>query len=174
MKKTDNQMMMTAVSLVVLAVLSRLVPHYPNFTAVGALAIFSGSALKDKRVAYALPLIAMFITDLILGFHNTMLVVYASMLVGVALGHSLLNKTSVLRVGGVALLNAVQFFVITNFGIWALGSYYTKDVAGLLTCYTAAIPFFGYSLGGDLFFATLMFGAYSLVAARITRTQTAQ
>jgi hypothetical protein len=147
-----------------------LVPHPPNFAPIGATALFSGSRLKGWQ-AYLVPLIAMLLTDPIRSameghypaYSSMTVVIYASLMVYVFLGRTLLRVTSSpVRIALVSVLGSTQFFLITNFFIW-LGSEveYPQTVAGLLTCYTAALPFFQRTVVGDLFYAAILFTAHA-------------
>ncbi len=167
------------VGMVLLAALTRLVPHPPNFTPIAAVALFGAAYFKDKRAAFLVPLLALFLSDVALevttrlglysgwlaqgqGFHQGMWVVYGAMALVTALGLLLQRKKSVLRVAGVVLAGSVLFFVVTNFAVWAEGAIYPRTAAGLSACYIAAIPFFQWSLLGDACFATALFGGFAL------------
>jgi len=145
--------------MILAAALSRLIPHPPNFSPVAALALFGGAAIASKRLAFVLPLAAMFLSDLILGFSLMTPVIYGCFALIVCLGFWVKRSQSVGRIGLAAVAGAILFFVVTNFGVWALGSYYPKTVAGLTECFVAAIPFFWNTLISDLFYATILFGA---------------
>ena len=151
-----------ALALIVLAAALRIAPHPWNFTPVGAMALFSGAVLKDRRLAFLFPLLALFAGDLFIGFHKLIPIVYASFLVSVAIGLWLRDRRTVARISLATLLGAIQFFLVTNFAVWALGSFYPRTVAGLATCYIAGIPFFWNTLAGDALYATLFFGGYTL------------
>lgn len=140
----------------------RLLPHPWNFTPIGAMALFGGAFLRDKRAALVVPLAALFAGDLVLGFYRLMPVVYASFLVSVAIGFLLRERRSAPRVAGAALLGSVQFFVVTNFAVWAAGGLYPRTGAGLAACYAAALPFFRNTLAGDLLCAGVLFGGFAL------------
>ena len=150
-------------SLIVLsAVFSRLIPHPPNFAPITAVALFGGSYFNDKRLAFAVPLTAMFLSDLIIGLHALMLVVYVCFGFIVLIGFQIRNRRSVLRIGVAVLSGSVIFFIVTNFGVWLVGSFYPKTITGLFECYAAAIPFFHNSIIGDLVYSTLLFGGFEL------------
>jgi len=140
----------------------RLVPHPPNFTPVGALALFSGAFLGRRALAFAAPIGAMLVSDAIIGFHSAMPFVYAGVAATVLLGQFALSRLTALRVAGVAILGSVLFFALTNFGVWLQSGMYPPTLAGLAACYVAAIPFFQYSLAGDLLFTGLLFGGFAL------------
>src|SRR6267143_2137610 len=115
-----------ALVLIILAAALRIAPHPWNFTPVGAMALFSGAVLKDRRLAFLFPLLALFAGDLFIGFHKLMPIVYASFLVNVAIGLFLRHRRTVSRVAGATSLGAIQFFLFTNFGVWWLGGFYLK------------------------------------------------
>jgi hypothetical protein len=145
--------------MITTAALSRLIPHPPNFSPVAALALFGGAAIASKRLAFVLPLAAMFLSDLILGFSPLTPVIYGCFALIVCLGFWVKRSQSVGRIGLAAVAGAILFFAVTNFGVWAMGLYYSKTGTGLAECFTAAIPFFWNTLTSDLFYAALLFGA---------------
>ena len=155
-------------AMILAAALSRLIPHPPNLASVSAVALFGGAYLADKRVAFLLPLAALFLSDLVLGFYRHMEIVYLSFAVIVGIGRLLQNNRSVPRVAGAALASSFVFFVMSNFGVWAFGSMYPKTFDGLTTCYVAAIPFFWNTLQGDLLYTALLFGGFSLLERRFS------
>jgi hypothetical protein len=110
----------------------------------------------------------MFVTDLILGFHETMWAVYLSFALIVVLGITMLKEKKAGNSFFASVISSVSFFIITNFGIWISTSYYAKTGAGLAACYTAAIPFFHQTLLSDLFFTGILFGAYHLAKQRFS------
>ena len=140
----------------------RLLPHPPNFAPIAAMALFGGAYFNKKWAAFLVPIAAMFVTDLILGFHNTMWAVYLSFALIVVLGMIMLKEKKVGNIFFASVISSVSFFIITNFGIWISTGYYEKTGAGLAACYTAAIPFFHQTLLSDLFFIGILFGAYHL------------
>ena len=146
--------------LVLAAVFSRLIPHPPNFTPIAATALFGGAYFNDKKLSFAIPLIALFLSDLILGLHTLLPVVYACFALIVLIGFRLRENKSVTKVGIAAISSSVIFFIVTNFGVWLIGSYYSKTIEGLTACYVAAIPFFQNSLSGDLFYTGVLFGGF--------------
>ncbi len=161
-----NQFVLIA-GMIVLAAIMRLLPHWPNFTPVAAMALFGGAYISNKKFAFAVPFIAMFLSDLVIGFHNTMWAVYLSFAAIVGIGMLLRENKSVLRTAGAAVASSVLFFVVTNFAVWLAGGFYSMDLAGLVQCYVAAIPFYQYSVIGDLFYAGVMFGAFEYAKVKI-------
>jgi len=152
--------------IILAAAASRLIPHPPNFTPVAALALFGGASFARKRTALLVPLAAMFLSDLVLGFSTITPVVYASLALIASLGFWLRRRPTVSRTLTAAVAGAGLFFVVTNFGVWALGTLYPKTAAGLAECFVAAIPFFRNTLVSDLLYTALLFGGFALAEKR--------
>jgi hypothetical protein len=165
--------MLLALALIVLAAALRIAPHPWNFTPVGAMALFSGAMLRDRRLAFLFPLLALFAGDLFVGFHKLMFVVYASFLLNVAIGLWLRGRRTIARISLATLLGAFQFFLATNFAVWRFLSSFPHTASGLLACYIAGIPLFWNTLAGDAFYATLLFGGYALAERFIPALQQA-
>lgn len=159
-----------AAVLIVLAAVLRILPHPWNFTPIGAMALFSGSVFKERWLRFAFPLLALFAGDAVIGFHKLMLVVYLSFMVSVAIGICIGENRKVFRIASGTLFGAVQFFLVTNFAVWAVFTTYPKSLAGLLACYAAGVPFFWNTLAGDVLYATLLFGGYALAERLIARS----
>ncbi len=152
------------VLFIVLAGISlRLIPHAPNFTPIAAIALFSG-VYFSKRIALILPIGAMAISDIFIGFYEPklMIAVYASFLLFTIIGFWLKKHKSWYLIGGSAILSAVLFFLITNFAVFAFSPWYAKTFSGLIQCYVLALPFFKNTLLGNLFYTGVFFGAYEL------------
>jgi len=150
------------VMLITLSAVLRIVPHPWNLTPVGAMALFSGAMFRNRWIAFLLPLAGLLAGDLFAGFYKLMLVVYASFAVSVAIGRWLRENRSLARIGGAVFLGAAQFFVITNFAVWAVGGFYPRTAEGLVTCFVAGVPFFWNTLAGDALYAGVLFGGYAL------------
>jgi hypothetical protein len=151
-----------ALAMIVLAAVLRIVPHPWNFAPIGAMALFSGAMVRDRRLALVFPLLTLFAGDLFIGFHKLIPLVYASILVSVTLGFLLRCRKTLGRIVGVTLLGAIQFFLVTNFGVWLLLGTFPKTTAGLVACYVAGVPLFWNTLASDALFVTLLFGGYAL------------
>jgi len=151
-----------ALAIIALAAALRIAPHPWNFTPVGAMALFSGAIIRDRRLAFFFPILALFVGDIFIGFHKLMPVVYASFLVSVAIGFWLRDRRTVGRITAATLFGAIQFFLVTNFAVWAFGLSYPRNSAGLFACYIAGIPFFWNTLAGDAVYAALFFGGFAL------------
>src|SRR3954447_15786953 len=159
---TNHSRLIALVTAIVVAAALRLVPHPPNFTPIGAMALFSGAYLGRKALAFAAPLGALLLSDVVLGFYHGQATIYFSVALIVMIGMIALSRVSPLRVGAAAIASSVLFFVITNFGMWLFSGFYPRNLGGLEACYVAAIPFFRNTLGGDLFYAALLFGGFRL------------
>lgn len=176
---TDNRTRLLAILLAILAAaFLRLVPHPPNFGPIGALALFSGAMLGRRWLAFAAPLGALVLSDLVLGFYPELLFVYASVLAIVLIGWVVAKRKTALTIAAAAVASSVLFFAVTNFGVWLVMDYYPKTLAGLTACYVAAIPFFQNTLASDLLFSALLFGGWALAervlpVLREPRTQAA-
>jgi hypothetical protein len=149
-------------SMVVLAAALRIAPHPWNFTPIGAMALFSGALIKDRRLALLFPLTALFAGDIFAGLYRFMPIVYASFLVSVLIGRFLENRRTVAWIGGATFLGALQFFLVTNFGMWAFLGSFAHTGAGLLACYATGLPLFWNTLTGDVIYAALLFGGFAL------------
>jgi hypothetical protein len=161
--------------IVVAAAATRLLPHLPNLTPLTALALFGGACFTDRRLAFALPLLALAVSDLALaaiGGWQAMIVdahvevQYLAFALVAMLGFALRGRRSLAAVAGGTLLGSSLFFAVSNFGVWALGSMYPKTGEGLLACYVAGIPFFRNALAGDFLYAALLFGGLKLLEMR--------
>ncbi len=167
------------VLLSVVAATSRLVPHPMNFAPMTALALFGASAFASRRAAILVPLAALLLSDCLLqlayatgwqpyqGFYRGQWVIYACMLLTVALGFALRGRTSVPTVAAATLGGSLVFFLVTNFP-WAYGpvSFYPTTLEGAIASYEMAVPFFRRSLAGDAVYSTLLFGSLALAEAR--------
>jgi hypothetical protein len=151
-----------ALALIVLAAVLRIVPHPWNFAPIGAMALFSGAMIQDKRLALFFPLLTLIAGDLFIGFHKLIPLVYASTLVSVVLGYLLRDRKTLGRIAGVTLLGAIQFFLVTNFGVWLLLGTFPKTAFGLVACYIAGAPLFWNTLASDVLYVTLLFGGFAL------------
>ena len=156
MERYKKMSLVGVVGIIAIAMLSRLLPHPPNFAPITGIALFSGAYFSNKRWALLLPLLCLFLTDIFIGFHSLIIVVYGSFLVISAVSLCL-QKINFITV----FIASAFFFFTTNFGVWYL--YYPHTLEGFAQCYILAIPFFWNTLAGDLFYtATLFFAAEKL------------
>lgn len=147
-------------SFVLVAALTRLLPHPPNFAPITAMALFSGVFFDKKALGFMVPLMAMIISDLFLGFYTISAFVYLSFFLITLLGRGI-GKVHV----GSVLLASFLFFVISNLGVWVL--YYPLTLEGFVTCFTLAIPFFGTALLGDVFYSVVLFYGFKAAEKRL-------
>ena len=136
---------------------SRFIPHPPNFTSLMALSFYV-PALLGTRYLPAL-VISFIITDLVIGLHGVTPFTWGSIIL-IGLGSKFFTKTLLNRVSG-SLIGAILFFIITNFGVWSLGSY-GYSLNGIIICYTLALPFFGYSLISTFIFSGIIEAIYKM------------
>ncbi len=150
------------VAFILIAVWFRLIPHPPNFTPVTSLALFSGLMFQKRWLSILTPLVAMFLSDMVLGFGMISLWVYTAFVMVTMLGWVLkqMNAKSI-------FLSSLIFFIVSNFGVWFMD--YPHTIEGLITCYTLAIPFFGYSIVGDLMWGYIIKHSHKLVESKILK-----
>jgi hypothetical protein len=151
------------VGLILVGVVSRLVPHPWNATPVTAIALFGGTYLS-KRWAILLPLAIVAMSDLVLGWHSTILFTWGAFAVTGWLAWWIRVRPSAARILAGSLLGSVIFFLVTNFGVWAMQTLYPRTLAGLWECYVAGLPFFRNALAGDLIYTGVLFGMYATIA----------
>ena len=153
------------IGLILILVLARLIPHPPNFTPIIAVAIMSGYFFKNINLSFLTLVVAMLIGDLFIGFYENMIFVYASLLLITFVFYKISNKINFKSLFIYGFVGSLIFFIISNFGVWALGSpgvydiAYEKNLNGLVECYILAIPFFG-----NTFLSTLIFAYPALFA----------
>ena len=163
MRSLFSKTQIVIILFVVVAIIFRLVPHIPNVTPITAAALFSGVYFTNKKYAFIFPVLAMFLSDLFLGFSGITLFVYAAFILVSYIGLTS-KKISIKTI----LLSSISFFIITNFGVWLLG--YPKSFAGFVECYTLAIPFFRNSLIGDFVYSGILFFGFQFVSSRYLKT----
>ena len=141
---------------------SRFIPHPPNFTSLIALSFYIPAVFGIRYIPAVI--LALFFTDLIIGFHSTMLFTSGSIIL-IGLISEYFNKSVLFRICG-ALIGAVIFFLISNFGVWSGGSY-GYNFNGFISCYILALPFFGYTLISTFVFSVIIETAYKLYQKNI-------
>lgn len=160
--------------LVLLAVVSRLLPHPPNFTPLAAVGLFAGAYLGARKF-WLVPISALLVSDMVIGFYPpvVMVFVYGAFILCAYIGRAFLHeRRSLLRLGGAALSGAVIFFILSNLGDWLSGLNYPLTQDGLLDCYVMAIPFFRNTLLGDLFYVACLFGVYEMCSRMLCNLRT--
>ncbi len=140
------------------AAFTRLIPHPPNFTPLIAISLFSGAYFSNRILSALTPVLAMFLSDLVLGFHDLMIPIYAIVALISLMGRSLNSNRTFLRIGGFTLTGSLFFFLSSNFLVWLTSGMYEQSLAGFLQCYILALPFYQNQLAGDLLYSASLFG----------------
>ena len=156
-----------ALGLVVLLALSRLIPHPPNFTPILGMAVFSGAIINRRFIAYLVPLTAMLLSDLYLGFHATMPIIYFSLAVCVLIGTFIEARVSILNSFLSISLGVLVFFLITNFMVWYGSGMYESSISGLMTCYFMGLPFVQNTFISSLLYGMGAFLIFDIINKRI-------
>ncbi len=154
------------IGIIMLVALMRIIPHYPNFTPIAAIALFGGASFKKKWLAFLVPISALILSDLLIGFHKHIFPVYLSFLLIACLGF-LIKRIKARTIFFTSVAASTLFFLITNFGVWVGSPFYPQNIAGLISCYTAAIPFYFSGLMGDLFYSGLLFGSFYFLQQKV-------
>ena len=161
---------LVVIGLILFASFSRIIPHMPNFTPLGAMALFGGAYLKNKYHAFIIPIASLWLSDLVLNnfifsfysdftwFYPGFLWQYTSFILIIIIGYLFLKKVNFKNIFVTSILSSLLFFVITNFGVWVSGSMYSLDFQGLITCYSMAIPFYKGTVLGFICYSSLLFG----------------
>jgi hypothetical protein len=166
MKKNFSRQFVIVSIMILIAAFSRLLTnafHIWNFTPITAMALFSGAEIRNKRFAFLIPLSAMIITDAFLGFYQGILVVYVALLVITMFGFILQNRVSIISVILASLGASAIFFLVTNFALFYPTMLYPHTWQGIISSYTAGIPFLKNAVIGDLIYSGILFGSYELV-----------
>ena len=169
---------------ILITALSRVFPHPYNFAPMGAMAIFGAAYFKNRKLAFLLPLFAFFISDLLVNnilyssfyggftlFTPGFYWMYGSIALIVVAGIFILKKVNMKTVIGGSLAASMIFFLVTNFGSWLGNPMYPQTIEGLMMSYAAGIPFFHYTVAGDLIYAGVMFGAFEYAKVKIPALQ---
>ena len=155
--------------IIVLAAFTRIIPHPPYFTPIIAIVLFGGVYIRSRLLAILIPIGAMFLSDLFLGLHGTIYWVYGSLLMVGIVGIFLQNNINIKNCIASASCGSLLFYIITNFGVWLTSGYYPKNLDGLIACYTLALPFFGNTLAGSLFYCAILFGGYEILKLKFVQ-----
>jgi hypothetical protein len=139
--------------LVLLLAFSRLIPHPPNFTPVIAVAIMSGCLFKNINLSFIVLIVSMLMTDVLVGFYNNMFFVYSALFLITFIFFETANKINYKNLFVFGFFGSLIFYLISNFGVWAFGNLYEKNLGGLINCYFLAIPFFKNTLFSTIIFS---------------------
>ncbi len=169
--KADRLQLAIALTLIAIGVTLRLLPHPANFAPIAAIALFGGAVLP-RRLAPWVPLGAMVVSDLFIGFYDVMPVTWACYLLIALAGSRWLRRPTLAKGAAVTLSASLFFFVVTNFAVWAASDMYAHTWAGLAQCYYMALPFFRGTVSSDVVYTAALFGVYGfalMVVRRSTR-----
>ena len=168
--------------LILIAAFARIIPHYPNFTPLCAIALFGGKYFNNKYIAYLLPLLALWISDILINnfilnnyfdgftlFYSGFYWQYGSFILITLIGRKTLKNISFLRLLGISISSSLLFFIISNFGVWISSSFYSKDNFGLVACYVAAIPFYYGTLSGTIFYSFFLFASFEFLSRKLSK-----
>lgn len=160
--------------MILLAALSRLIPHPINFAPISGVALFGAAYYSKKYWAFVIPIVSMWISDLIINnvvyaelfdgfvwFYSGSLFTYAAFIAIAILGMNALKRVTVSRVAASAMSASILFFALSNFGVWLSSGMYPHTWNGLATCYAAGLPFLKNTVAGDLVYSALLFGAFA-------------
>lgn len=174
--KTLNPRFIVVLTVIAFAAVLRLMPHWPNFTPIAAMALFAGTYLEKKPLAFVIPIAAMFVSDLLIGLHANMPAVYLGFAITVLIGMAIRRRVTISSVVLASIGSSVIFFLITNFSAWLASPFYPQTPVGLIECYIAGLAFFrdttyGFSFFlndvlGTMFFSATFYGAFYLAEMR--------
>jgi hypothetical protein len=156
--------------LITILAFSRLIPHPPNFTPLLGMAVFSGVIFDRKILAFVVPLVAMLLSDLVIGFHSSMPIIYFAIMLNVGVGFLLVSKFSYLKSILALVSGALIFFIVTNFAVWLGSGMYSQDLNGLISCYIMALPFFQNTLLSSLVYGLGAFYLFDLFENKFLKT----
>ena len=175
------------VLFVAIIFLGRILPHPYNFTPLIAVTLLSSYSISNKFLAIIIPVVGFWLSDLFMNnhiyagyfadftvFNSGMIWTYGAIVLVALMGSSFLNQITTGKVVLASLSGSTIFYLISNFGVWAFSPMYAKTLAGVVQCYSLALPFYGTSLMGDLVYCALLFGAYQLVFFKIPNFLTLQ
>ncbi len=165
--------------MILLGAFSRIIPHIPNFSPLGAIGLFGAACFQKKWQAFLIPLAAVWLSDLFINnviyakyyagftwFYRGFYWQYGTYLLITLLGIFILKKVTFARIACAACMSTALFFLVTNFVCWPGASVYPQNIAGLMSCYAAGIPFLKGTLLGDLFYSGALFGSYALLQSK--------
>lgn len=151
------------IGMVVLGSGVRLLPHPWNFTPMMAIGLFAGSQARKASTGVLATLVALVLSDAVLGFYSGIWYVYAAALIPVLFGRFIRNRSGAGAIAAAALASSLSFFVITNFMVWATEQLYPHTLGGLSECFLAGIPFYRNQVLGDAVYTVAIFGGYALL-----------
>lgn len=170
--------------IILLAAMSRLIPHPANFAPIGGIALFGAAYYSKRYWVFIIPIVSMWLADLVLNnvvysqyfdhfvwFYQGCYWTYGAFILIGLLGFVVLKRIRIHNLVLASLLASVAFFAVSNFGVWASTTMYPKDFSGLMTCYAAGLPFFKNTLIGDLVYTGVLFGTFEFAQRKIPAIQ---
>ncbi|WP_115718811.1 DUF6580 family putative transport protein [Gallaecimonas mangrovi] len=155
-----NPRLTTLIGIIALCAIYRVLPHPWNVSPIAAMALFAGAHFQTKTMAVLVPLAAMALSDLVLGLHPTLPFVYGTIVLTVVLGFWVGKDINIGRVLAASLTGSLLFYFITNSAVWLVGGFYPSNIGGLWQSLASGVPFFQYTMLGDLLFNALFFGLF--------------
>ena len=150
--------------LIIIGVMTRLIPHPPNFTPILSFALLS-SVYSKNNLGIFVPISIMLLSDIFLGSHGAIIWVYSSLFIIYLIGFYFIKNISYKNILMGTIVGSLMFFIITNFGVWFIG--YPKTLEGFIHCYTLAIPFYKNTLISSMFYSTIIHLGYYLLSNKI-------
>jgi hypothetical protein len=151
------------IGMVVLGAYARLIPHPWNFTPMIAIGLFAGSQARKTSTGVLATLLALVLSDAVLGFYSGFWYVYTAALIPVLLGRVIRSRSGAAAIATSALVSSLSFFIITNFMVWATEHLYSHTLAGLSECFLAGVPFYRNQVLGDAVYTVAIFGGYAIL-----------
>ena len=167
MMKLNKNNYYVIIGIIVLLAIARLLPHPPNFTPILGMAVFSGAIISTRFIAYLVPLLAMLLSDLYLGFHAGMPIIYFSLAVCVLIGTFIAARVTILNSFLSISLGVLVFFLITNFMVWHGSGMYEYSISGLMTCYFMGLPFVQNTFISSILYGMGAFLIYDIINKRM-------
>ena len=152
---------------ILIAALSRLTNHHWNFTAVGAAAFAFALLFPGDKKMFFIPLVSLFISDLFLGFHDTMLFVYCGYMLALVPFMLVAKNSTQLQKVLTVLSGSLIFFVVSNFGVWAVGQLYPQTLTGLIETYVMGLPFYRNQFLSDIMLTPALFYAFKMMSYQL-------
>lgn len=183
--KTNKDFLYTLIVFIFAAALYRIIPGRPyGFAPQIAMALFAGAIIKNRAVAFAVPVLSMFISDLLFellhiagispmkGFYEGQITNYILFALLTVVGF-FISRISFTRIISASLAAPTLYFLISNFVVWISGGGFQRPrtFSGLMMAYTDGLPFYLNSIVGTLFFAGLFFGGYYIIKHHILKPE---
>ena len=167
MMKSNKNKYYAIIGIIILLATARLLPHPPNFTPILGMAVFSGAIISRRLIAYLIPLAAMLLSDLYLGLHSSIPIIYFSLAVCVLIGTFIEPRVSILNSFLGISLGVLVFFLITNFMVWYGSGMYEYSISGLMTCYFMGLPFVQNTFISSILYGMGAFLIYDIINKRM-------